>query len=226
MTKTRLPRRELNCPTLASFQLPEPRPLCPNYFDTTGGPWGFELSVPGGGVGPGNNPGIDIYFPPNTFSSQPLRKYHGTIRSMAVYVGAGPGGTTVSRISWWNAAAYRLALEFNFPTYPDVSVASADSILLLRLLHGVETLPFGPGAEPPLQLLLGLWNANLGGTGILVKLAIVIEQLSHDSNSTVPIYRADANGSIQRLGTAPVTRRTPQFLGDNGRILSVGGVQF
>lgn len=126
-------------------------------FDATGGPWGFWLRPSLA------TSGIDVYFPPNTFSNQPMARLIGTIPDATLYVG-GTASTEVyvSRHTWYNQGAQYRSIVANYPTYPGITVV--DYMNLWNLRPFLSELVVTNQGEVDLSTLLPLL-ANTAITG-------------------------------------------------------------
>ena len=126
-------------------------------FDATGGPWGFwfQPSL--------STTGIDVYFPPNTFSNQPLARLIGTIPDATLYVGRmASTDVYVSRHNWYNQGAHYRSVVANYPAYPGIAVV--DYMNLWNLQAFLPQLVTTNQGEVDLNSLLPLL-ANTAITG-------------------------------------------------------------
>jgi hypothetical protein len=99
--------------------------------------------------------GIDLYYPPNTFSGQPLPQLIGTIPDATLYAGRMSGADVyVSRHNCYNQGAHYRSVVANYPGFPNVTVV--DYMNLWNLRTFLPQFVIGSTGEVNLNTLLPL----------------------------------------------------------------------
>jgi len=129
----RLPRRETQLPIT-----PSPQWISlsgggtgPTLFDSTGGPWNYELRYVT--LKPSNIGAIELYIAAGTFSNQPQPECQGIIPVRVVYAGLSQSGDVyITRQTFTNQGAQFRAVMANYKTYPKITVVNSHNLYYLQ----------------------------------------------------------------------------------------------